>query len=135
MEPKEARLSTQEQPDIDTTGDMFHAAETAWLELIAGDDMELLESLRKNLDSGQQRLSEDGDTPLVQLLIRRVTLCEIQTLFADATYASCQDVSLPQAKFLLSRQRTMHQRLLQAIKALAMVRRLVRRSALPTKSA
>lgn len=119
----EASSQGQESP-FKFTGTLVAEAETAWLELIADGDRDLRNTLRRDLQRTQSELADPADSPLAAMLIRRIALCQLQAAFADATYARRQDVSLTQAKFLLERQRTTHQRLLQASTALAQVRKL-----------
>ena len=113
--------------------DMLGRAEIAWVQMMAGGDEALFASLLEELAQSRQGLHEDGDTALVSMLVRRVALCELQVAFADLTYARrADDITLAQAKFLLSRQRTMQQRLLQSTRALAQLRKLVAPSRRPS---
>jgi hypothetical protein len=107
-------------------GDLAQQSQAAWLQLVAGKNLLLLESTRRKAEQLRAELAGPGPSPLERLLVERVVACWLQTNFADASYAQLKGNSPAQHTAALRRQNSAQQRYLQAVKALAAVRRLLR---------
>ena len=106
-------------------GDLGRRTEAAWVNLIAGTDVTLAESLGRQLAEMKLELGGSDSTPLERLLIERIAICWLAAMYSDLTYAEGTEVSLGQAGFLLRRQTVNHERLNSALKTLAQVRKLL----------
>jgi hypothetical protein len=107
-------------------GDLAGQAEEAWKRVIAGENTLFYESLGRKLDEFKAELTKDGNSPLERLLAQRISACWLQTQYADVTYAQTKNANLPQFTALMRRQTSSQHRLLQAIKTMATVRKLVK---------
>jgi hypothetical protein len=106
-------------------GDLAAHARRSWIELIAGRDLVLRESLGRKLAEMQAELSGPAPSPLEVLLVGRIGVSWLEASYADAAAARAGEVSVKQADFLRKRQDSAHRRHLTAIAALAAVRRLL----------
>lgn len=106
-------------------GDLAHLAEEEWLRLIAGPNAPFAESLRQQMAAMRKELRGSAPAPVEKLLVDRIVVCWLQAQFADLSYAQNTDVSLTQARFLLKRQETSHNRYLESLRALALIRNLL----------
>ncbi|QDV37427.1 hypothetical protein [Tautonia plasticadhaerens] len=106
-------------------GDIAAHAERAWIELIAGDDPALGESLARRAEALKAELCGPDPTPLERLLAERVAACYLQLGYADASYARSQGCSLRQLEHAARRQDRAHRRFLTAVGALATAQRLL----------
>jgi len=118
-------------------GDLAAQAQEAWLQLLAGTDYLLAESVRLKLDALRQELGAAGASPLEKLLVERIVACWLQTHYADALYAQAKG---PQStasvrQELMKRQESSQRRYLAAIKQLALVRKLLRPALSPLQLA
>ena len=118
-------------------GDLAAQAQEAWLQLLAGTDYLLAESVRLKLGALRQELSAEGASPLEKLLIERVIACWLQTCYSDSVYAQARG---PQSttsvrQELMKRQDSSQRRYLAAIKQLALVRKLLRPALSPLQLA
>jgi hypothetical protein len=118
-------------------GDLAAQAQEAWLQLLAGTDYLLAESVRLKLGALRQELSAEGASPLEKLLIERVIACWLQTHYADALYAQAKGPhSTPSVRQeLMKRQDSSQRRYLAAIKQLALVRKLLKPALSPLQLA
>jgi hypothetical protein len=109
-------------------GDLARLAEASWLNLVAGDDLLLRESLGRQLEALKAELAGAQPSILERLLADRVALCWLQASYADAAYAqlSGRGATPAQRAEAQQRQTSAQNRYLQAIKALATVRKLIR---------
>jgi hypothetical protein len=109
-------------------GDLAQHAEDAWLRLVAGGNLMLRESLLRTLDELRAELTIDPASPLERLLVQRVVVSWLQASYADAAYAQLpgSGATLAQIKAAEQRQGRSQHRLVQSIKMLAVVRRLLR---------
>jgi hypothetical protein len=107
-------------------GDLAQQSQAAWLQLIADKNLLLLESARRKAAQLRTELAGPAPSPLERLLVERVVACWLQTNFADASYAQMKGTSPAQHTAALRRQDSAQLRYLQAVKALATVRRLLR---------
>ena len=106
-------------------GDLAGHAEQAWIDVAAGPDLLLKESLARRLAELKAGLAGPAPTPLERLLAERAGIVWLQLAYADAAAAQARDVSIKQALFALKRQESAHRRFLTALGALAAVRRLL----------
>jgi len=118
-------------------GDLAAQAQEAWLQLLAGTDHLLAESVRLKLGALRHELGAEGASPLEKLLIERIVACWLQTHYADALYAQARG---PQStasvrQELMKRQESSQRRYLAAIKQLALVRKLLRPALSPLQLA
>ena len=118
-------------------GDLAAQAQEAWLQLLAGTDYLLAESVRLKLGALRQELSAEGASPLEKLLIERVIACWLQTCYSDSVYAQAKGpASTPSVRQeLMKRQDSSQRRYLAAIKQLALVRKLLRPALSPLQLA
>src|SRR5262245_35901484 len=107
-------------------GDLAQQSQAAWLQLIAGPNLLLRESVERKAEQLRAELAGPEPSPLERLLVERVIACWLQTQYADASYAQQQNPSPAQHTAALKRQAGSHQRYLHAIKTLATVRKLLK---------
>jgi hypothetical protein len=118
-------------------GDLAAQAQEAWLQLLAGTDYLLAESVRLKLGALRRELGAAGASPLEKLLIERIVACWLQTHYADALYAQAKGPgSTPSVRQeLMKRQESSQRRYLAAIKQLALVRKLLKPALSPLQLA
>jgi len=134
----ELRKALDGDPSLwQTYGDLAAQAQASWLHLLAGNDLMLQESVAHKLDEMRTELGDAGSSPLEKLLIERVLACWVQTCYSDASYAQSRDPKASPAvlRELQHRQDSSQRRLLDAIKKLALVRKLLRPSVSPLQLA
>ena len=107
-------------------GDLAKQSQAAWLQLVAGRNLLLLESARRKAEQLRAELAGPAPSPLERLLVERVVACWLQVHYSDASYAQLKGNSPAQHTAALQRQNSAQQRYLQAVKALATVRKLLR---------
>jgi hypothetical protein len=116
----------EQYPEIwKSYGDLATHARDAWIDLIAGVDLALKESLGRQVEAMRAELAGPDPSPLENLLIGRIIVSALQSDFADAAVAQAGNVSIKQADFARKRQDSASRRLLMAIATLASVRRLL----------
>jgi hypothetical protein len=107
-------------------GDLAQQSQAAWLQLIAGPNLLLRESVERKAAQLRAELAGPGPSPLERLLVERVIACWLQVQYADAAYAQQTSPSPGQHTAALKRQAGSHQRYLHSIKTLATVRKLLK---------
>jgi hypothetical protein len=107
-------------------GDLAQQSQAAWLQLIAGPNLLLRESVERKAEQLRSELTGPGPSPLEKLLVERVIACWLQVQYADAAYAQQTSPSPGQHTAALKRQAGSHQRYLHSIKTLATVRKLLK---------
>ena len=83
------RVYLDDHPEIWTeVGDLaLHAqAQESWLQLIAGPDLVMEESMRRKMDEMRGELGIEAASNIEKLLIERVVACWLQVHYADAAY-------------------------------------------------
>ena len=105
--------------------DLAAQLEGALIRTAAGDNLLLQESLLRALAEKKQELGDDDASPLERLLIERVALGWLETHYLDLLEAQGGGLSSRQRAELRRRQGRATSRHLQALKALAQVRRLL----------
>jgi hypothetical protein len=109
-------------------GDLARVAEDAWVELVAGPNVLLMESLRRKLaELKSELLSDPVASPLEQLLVERVGAGWLQTAYAGAAAAQAREkpLDLAQLEQQQRRQERAQKGYLAAIRTLATVRKLL----------
>ncbi len=106
-------------------GDLAGHAQGAWIDLIAGVDLALKESLGRRVEALKAELAGPDPSPLETLLIDRVAACWLQVGHADAAVVPSGPVSIPQGDHARKRQDSAQKRYLAAVGTLAMIRRLL----------
>ena len=112
-------------------GDLALQAEAAWLDLIAGTNLLLHECVQRKLDEMKAGLGNVTGSPLEDLVIERVVACWLQVQYADALAAQVRGGPPVQQSVIAQRQRGSQHRYLLAIKALAVIRKLLRPATAP----
>ncbi len=107
-------------------GDLGRQSQAAWLQLIAGSNLLLRESAQRKAEQLKAELGGPAPSPLERLLVERVVACWLQVHYADAAYAQLKGNGPAQHTAALRRQNSAQQRYLQAARALATVRKLLR---------
>ena len=108
-------------------GDLSAHVEAKWLDLLAGDDACVRESLvRRAGELRQEILGEGRDTSLERLLVERIVTSWLQLRYFDSA-VSVATVGVPttQARFLDQQLHRAGKRHIEAIRALAEVRKLL----------
>lgn len=97
-----------------------------WLDLVAGPDLLVAESVRCKLDEMKAELGGPSPGPLEVLLVERVLACWLQAHYADASYAQARGPGSTAAvrTELMKRQESAQRRYLASLKQLAVVRKL-----------
>ena len=109
-------------------GDLARVAEDAWVELVAGPNLLLKESLRRKLaELKSELLSGRAASPLEGLLVERVGAGWLQTAYADAAAAQAREkpLDLAQLEQQQRRQERAQKGYLASIRTLAWVRKLL----------
>lgn len=104
-------------------GDLARHAEEALVGLAAGDSLILRESITRKLSELKAELA--AGSPLERLLVDRVAACWVAANHADAVFGQSRGLKAPREGQLRRRQDSAHKRLLEALKLLATVRRLL----------
>jgi hypothetical protein len=111
-----------------TYGDLARVAEDAWVELVAGPNLLLKESLRRKLaELKSELLSGPTASPLEGLLVERVGAGWLQAAYADASAAQAREKALDLAQLAQQqrRQERAQKGFLASIRTLATVRKLL----------
>jgi hypothetical protein len=124
----ELRVALDANPWVwERYGDLGRQSQAAWLLLIAGRNLLLLESTQRKAAQLRAELAGPQPSPLERLLVERIVSSWLQTNYADSAYAQLPKGANPaQHTAALQRQNSAQQRYLQALKALATVRKLLR---------
>jgi hypothetical protein len=131
----ELRAFLDDRPEIwRTFGDVAAHARAAWIALIAGDDLALAQSTARKADALRAEVAGPSPTPLEALLAERIVASHLQLAYAEFKCAESRDASVKQLAFAERRLMGTHRRHLQAVGAMATLRRLLPPSpALPAR--
>jgi hypothetical protein len=130
------RLMLDEHPEIwHESGDLARQAELAWIGMIAGQDLLMNEALERQLASMKTELAGGDASPLGRLLVTRVTACWLALHHAEGTYPKMHGATPAQHIAAQKRINAAQTRFLQAIKALATVRKLLQPARSPVEIA
>jgi hypothetical protein len=120
------RRFLDEHPEVwEQCGDLARHARDSWIDMIGGPDLAAKESLARKSDAMTAEVAGRAPSPLERLLAQRVVATWLQVHHADASVAQSGSVSIRQADYARRRQDSAHRRLLTAIGALAMIRKLL----------
>ena len=112
-------------------GDLAAHAQEAWVDLAAGKDLLLKQALERKAAGMRGELTGPDAPPLEKLLADRVVTCWLQLNYADAMYAQAKGTTLLQDAACQKRQNAAQTRHVQAVKALAQLRKLLRPAVSP----
>jgi hypothetical protein len=133
----EVRQALDDHPElVAQLGDLAANAETAVLGLLAGTSLTAREAARRSLDSLRQELLGPSPSTLERLLVERVVIANAWVHFSDLDLANrlaLESESSPACRAAAKRLDQAQRRYLSAVKALALVRKLLPRSVLPVK--
>jgi hypothetical protein len=107
-------------------GDLAQQSQAAWLQLIAGQNLMLRESIERKAEQMRAELAGPDPPPTERLLVERVVACWLQAQYADAAYAQLKGNNPGQHTLALRRQNSAQQRYLHAIRTLVTVQKLLR---------
>jgi hypothetical protein len=110
-------------------GDLALTTREMWLNLFAGPDLFVAESVRRKLDEMKADLGGPNPSSLESLLVDRVLACWLQVHHADASAAQARgsDASPAHLREMMKRQESSQKRYLASLKQLAVVRKLLGR--------
>jgi hypothetical protein len=106
-------------------GDVAKHALSSWIKLIAGDDLALEESTARKADSMRAEVAGPAPSPLELLLADRVVATWLQLAHAEVMLAQARDASLKLLIFAEKRLEGATRRHINAVGALATLRRLL----------
>jgi hypothetical protein len=114
-------------------GDLALRAEAIWLQMLAPDDLMSAETAERKMESLRAELAGPAPSPLERLLVERVVACWLHVYVADQAVAlAWRGAGTPATRQAFDRRQDGAQhRYLQALKTLALVRRLLRPTPAP----
>jgi hypothetical protein len=118
-------------------GDLAAQAQAAWLQLLAGHDLFLHESVQRKLEALRLELAGPDPSPLERLVVERILAGWLQVHYADSSYAQARGPQAAPAvlREMQRRQESAQRRYLAAVKQLALIRRLLRPAVSPLQLA
>lgn len=124
------RRKLDEHPELwKHFGDLTIQAREKWLQLIAGKDLYLAETMRLHLDAMRTELAGPNPSPLDRLLVDRILATHVQVLYFEAMETTDPAVeNMRLARYRIDRREQAHRQFLSAVKMLATVRNLVART-------
>ncbi len=124
------RRKLDEHPELwKHFGDLTIQARERWLQLIAGKDLYLAETMRLHLDAMRTDLGGSNPSPLDRLLVDRILATHVQVLYFEAMETTDPAVeNMRLARYRIDRREQAHRQFLSAVKMLATVRNLVART-------
>ena len=113
----ELRVALDANPWVwERYGDLAKQSQAAWLQLIAGRNLLLLEATQRKAAQLRAELAGPQPTPLERLLVERIVSSWLQTNYADSAYAQLPRGANPaQHTAALGRQNSAQHRYLQAV--------------------
>ena len=115
-----------DRPDLwQHAGDLARHAQEAWIKLTAGQDLYIAESLRRRAEELKAELAGPDPTPLERVLSDRAVACWLQVEHASLSYVGGAADGLRLLEFNDRRQDRAQRRYIQALGALATVRKLL----------
>jgi len=106
-------------------GDLAAVAQSAWIELIAGQDVLTTESVRRRVALLREELRGPSPTRLESLLVDQIVLSWLAAQHGEIQAASPAGGSLQLAAFRLRRAESAQRRHLTAVRTLATLRSLL----------
>jgi hypothetical protein len=107
-----------------------HASATL-IELAAGKNLLMAESLLRKIESMKEELAGESPSPLEKLLVERIVATWLQITYFDAHLARIRDCGDARLKMLEAQRDGAHRRHLAAVRSLATVRKLLTPSPSP----
>jgi hypothetical protein len=124
------RRALGEHPELwQHFGNLALQTQESWLQLIAGKDLLLAETMRLHLDAMRTELAGPNPSPLDRLLVDRILATHVAVLYFEAmetTDPTAENMRL--ARYRMDRRDQAHRQFLSAVKMLATVRSLVART-------
>lgn len=122
-------------PEVhETIGDLGRLAEESWIDLLAGNDALVRESVRRQLKALKDDLNGPHPTSLEKLLVNHVAACHLAQRHAELLEAQPAPTTPGQAMFRAKRSESTQRRLLAAIRTLATVRTAAAKGLAPLDS-
>lgn len=123
----ELRDLLDEHPEIwRHYGDLSGQVTAKWLDLLAGDDVLIRESVFRQVNELRLDLQEEDASPLETLLVERIVTSWLQVRFFDSAVAlATEGVPTTQARFMDQQLHRAQKRHTEAIRALAEIRKLL----------
>jgi len=107
-------------------GDLAGQVEAKWIDLLAGEDACIRESLTRRVNQWRSELLDRGASPLEKLLVERVVTSWLMTRYFDsAVLLATGNVPTNQARFLQQQLDRAQKRHIEAVRSLAEVRKLL----------
>ena len=120
------RQVLDEHPEIwQNVGNLAQHAKMNLVRLIAGSDQLVTESLLRSADDLEKKLAGPSPSPLEQLSARRVAACWLQLQFTNTLHPQPDGQTLRQQKFVLKLKESAERLFDNAVRSLALVRKLV----------
>ncbi|HQK95756.1 MAG TPA: hypothetical protein PLD23_19820 [Armatimonadota bacterium] len=114
---------------VERAGDLARHARDVFIEMLSGDDLLRVESVKRTLAALTSELAGPTPTPLETLLVDRIAVCWLHQQWAEAVYVQtlkAQGSGIRLLEYLEHRIDRCHRRFLSAVRALATVRKLLR---------
>jgi hypothetical protein len=124
--PALRRLLDEDERIWRQAGDLGLVAETSLVQLAAGNNLVLVESIMRKLRELKEELAGPSPSLLERLLVERVALGWLQSGYVDALAAQATQATTAQAGELRRRQDAAARRLLAAVRSLTLLRRHLR---------
>ena len=124
------RRALNEHPELVTHyGSLTLQVQENWLQLVAGKDLLLSETMRRHLDAMRNELVGANPNPLDKLLVDRILATHVQVLYFEAVETTDPTAeNMRVARYRMDRRNQAHRQFLSAVKMLATVRNLVART-------
>jgi hypothetical protein len=106
-------------------GDLAKHTEIKWLDLIAGNDACVRESVARTSRELKGELLAAGDSPLERLLIDRIILSQLIVSFFDTALAVAIEAPESRIRFLQQQLSMAQKRHVGAVRAIAEIRKLL----------
>ena len=106
-------------------GDLASAAENAWINLIAGGNSLLSESIRRQLNQLKAELIGEDPATIEKMLGDQVIATWLEVKYLETTSANHKGATVTQAALVLKKVESAQRRHLNAIRSLVQVRKLL----------
>jgi hypothetical protein len=127
--PKLRKVLDEHPEIVSQYGSLTLQVQDNWLQLIAGADLLLSETMRRHLDGMRTELAGPNPSPLDRLLVDRILACHVQVLYFEAMETSDPTAeNMRLARYRMDRRDQGHRQFLSAVKMLATVRNLMART-------
>ena len=124
------RRALDEHPELVIHyGSLTLQVQENWLQLVAGKDLLLAETMRRHLDAMRKELAGANPSLLDRLLVDRILACHVEVLYFGAMETTDPTAANTRvARYRMDRGAQAHKQFLSAVKMLATVRNLVART-------